>query len=398
MAWVAPLRLVEDPGDDRRDILDYARGESLALGDVDDRPVAARRGLVWRVYFNKTEAVPVTSRSGRRQHLQRRRAEEEWIAIPCSSVVSDEVFAAAQAVSRDNSMWSPRNIKEEAWLLRGLVTCGACHVGTTCHKMRGRNGTFHRYYSCRHHDPLRAGGEAHRCPERNIRADALDSFVFEQVRAVLLSLETLHAGEAAIAASTPVADDELLGRELGRIERKLESNEAERRRFADLYQAGLLELTEVQRRARDIEARHRSLEEQRDRLLAERQQLAKDNRLRQRVGEFAAWAARGIDKLNFEQRQQLLRLFVERVEVQGWKAEIHLRIPLGGGDGETDDGGDCGTRPPRPPRMSGGGGAGCQAKTVCVPFVHIDGESYRMRAHQARSNELRQGAVATSAK
>ena len=29
---------------------------------------------------------------------------------------------------------------------------------------------------------------------------------------------------------------------------------------------------------------------------------------------------------------------------------------------------------------------------------HIDGESYRMRAHQARSNELRQGVVATSAK
>jgi hypothetical protein len=38
--------------------------------------------------------------------------------------------------------------------------------------MRGRNGTFHRYYYCRNHDPLRAGGEHRRCPERNIRAEA----------------------------------------------------------------------------------------------------------------------------------------------------------------------------------------------------------------------------------
>ena len=38
----------------------------------------------------------------------------------------------------------------------------------TCHKMRGRNGSFHYYYYCRNHDPLRAGGEHRRCPERNV--------------------------------------------------------------------------------------------------------------------------------------------------------------------------------------------------------------------------------------
>ena len=51
--------------------------------------------------------------------------------------------------------------------------------------MRGRNGTWHRYYRCRNHDPIRAGGESRRCPERNIRADALDTFVFDHIRAAL---------------------------------------------------------------------------------------------------------------------------------------------------------------------------------------------------------------------
>lgn len=39
------------------------------------------------------------------------------------------------------------------------------------------NSTVHRYYWCRNHDRLRGGGEQHRCPECNIGADALDSFI-----------------------------------------------------------------------------------------------------------------------------------------------------------------------------------------------------------------------------
>ena len=87
--------------------------------------------------------------------------------------------------------WSPRRAEPGQWLLQGLVKCGACGVGTNCHKMRGRNGTWHRYYYCRNHDPLRAGGEDRRCPERNIRADALDEFVFDQIKDVLIHPDSL---------------------------------------------------------------------------------------------------------------------------------------------------------------------------------------------------------------
>ncbi|MGH9082758.1 MAG: recombinase family protein, partial [Acidimicrobiales bacterium] len=317
---------------------------------------------VGRVYFNRTEAVPTTSHSGRRSNLQRPRAREDWIAIACPAIVADTVFDAASRVSRDNSKWSPRNVADEAWLLRGLVVCGACGVGVNCHKMRGRNGTFHRYYWCRNHDPLRAGGEANRCPERNIRADALDTFVFDQVRAALLRPDILLAGEAAVTAAAPVPDDELLGAELARLDRKLEANRAERRRLADLYQAGLLELTEVQRRARDVDARNTALSEQQAALVLQRNQLATDNRLRHHVSDFAQRAAAGIDKLSFEQRQQLLRLVVEHVRVTGWRVEIQLRIPLDG----HPDGGPANDRRspdrPRPPRDPEGQSADLSSK------------------------------------
>ena len=281
---------------------------------------------VGRVYYNRTESVP--DPRPERPNRQVPRAREDWIEIPVPAVISEDVFEAAGRVSRDNSKWSPRNADDDAWLLRGLIRCGACNVGVSCHKMKGRNGTFHRYYYCRNHDPLRAGGEERRCRERNIRADALDTFVFDQVREALLRPEVLLAGESAVTARVPAPDDELLGAQLARLDRRAESAEAERRRLVDLYQAGLIELVELQRRAKELDARSHSIDSQRQALAVEREALAKDHRLRRRIGGFAEKVVTAMDSLNFTQRQKLMRLIVEEVTVIGWDVKILLRIPL----------------------------------------------------------------------
>ena len=289
--------------------------------------VLSNEAYIGRVYFNQTESVPVARSNGRRRPTtQRRRPREERIAIACPPIVDEATFEAAQRVSRDNSRWSPRHLQDEAWLLRGLVRCGVCDTSVECHKM-AKADKVHHYYWCHNHASNGVPGQQ-RCPERNIRADALDDFVFGQVRAALLRPQVLSAGEAALSAAAPTSDDQLLATELARLGRKLDANRAERRRLADLYQAGLLELGEVQRRARDLDARQRSLVGQRDELVSQRQQLAVDNHLQQRVGDFARRAAIGIDRLGFQQRQQLLRLIVDHVRVTGWQVEIHLRIPL----------------------------------------------------------------------
>lgn len=297
------------------------------------------QAYIGHVYYNRTETVPATG-PGRRPTRQRPRTRDEWIPIAVPPIVPDDVFQAAQQVSRDNAQWSPRRAEPGQWLLRGLVTCGTCNVGVNCHKMRGRNGTFHRYYYCRNHDPLRAGGEHRRCPERNIRADALDAFVADQVRQALLRPEVLLAGERAVTARTPAPDDELLAAQLAHLDRKAEATQAERRRLVDCYQAGLLDLVELQRRAKELDARQQQATLQRQALADQRDALAADNRLRQRVGAFAEQVLAALDSLDFEQLQQLLRLVVEDVRVTGWNVDIRLRIPL-------DD-----TPPPKGPSCS----------------------------------------------
>jgi site-specific DNA recombinase len=297
---------------------------------------------IGRVYYNRTELVP-TARPGRRPTRQRPRAREEWVQIAVPQIVPDDVFEAAQHVSRDNTQWSPRRAEPGQWLLRGLLRCGTCGVGVNCHKMRGRNGTWHRYYYCRNHDPLRAGGEHRRCPERNIRSDALDAFVFDQVRQALLRPQVLLAGERAIAVRAPAPDDQLLAAQLSRLDRKAEAATAEHRRLVDCYQAGLIDLVELQRRVKELDTRRHAITEQRHALADQHDALAKNNRLRQRVGAFAERVLAALHGLDFPQRQQLLRLVVEEVRVSGCNVELRLRIPL-----DDHPNGDPPTSPPPP--------------------------------------------------
>ncbi|HET9564742.1 MAG TPA: recombinase family protein [Mycobacterium sp.] len=281
---------------------------------------------IGRVYYNRTESVP--DRRPTRRHRQVPRDRDEWIPIECPRIISDDLFQAAGHVATDNTKWSPRRAEPGQWLLKGLVKCGVCGVGTRCHKMRGRNGTWHRYYHCRNHDPIRAGGESRRCPERNIRADALDAFVFDHIRTAITQPDLLLAGEQAVTLTTPTPDDELLAAELARLDRKLDATNAERRRLIDLYQGGFIELPEMQRRATEIAARRKELQHKRTRLADERATLARDNQLRSRVHDFAARIHAVIDTLDDTQKQQLLRLLIEDVRVTGWHVEIRLRIAL----------------------------------------------------------------------
>ena len=295
------------------------------------------------VYYNRREHYEGNGRRGARNRKtrSRERPREEWIPIPVRAIVDHDTFARVKQVSRDNSKWNPRGAEWGVWLLRGLIECGHCHLGCNCHRMRGRNGTWHRYYYCRGHDPLRTKAGMGRCPERNIRADELDEYVFAQVRQALLDPRQLIAAERAVIAGAPANENELVAAQLKRLDSALQTNERERARLIDAYQAGLLELAELTSRTAAITARRDQLTQEKDILTSRSAELATENRLRRRLAGFAEQIVASLDDLDTEGRRRLLRLVVEKVRVTGWRVEIHLKIPLP--DDPPDD-----DPPPRP--------------------------------------------------
>ena len=301
------------------------------------------------VYYNRREHYEGNGRRGARNRKtrSRERPREEWIPIPVPAIVDRDTFARVKQVSRDNSKWNPRGAEWGVWLLRGLIECGHCHLGCNCHRMRGRNGTWHRYYYCRGHDPLRTRAGMGRCPERNIRADELDEYVFAQVRHALLDPRQLIAAEHAVIAGEPANENELVAAQMKRLDSALQTNERERARLIDAYQAGLLELDELTSRTAAITARRDQLTQDKDVLTSRSAELATENRLRRRLAGFAEQIVASLDDLDTEGRRRLLRLVVEKVRVTGWRVEIHLKIPL------PDDPPDDDPPPPGPEPNNG---------------------------------------------
>ena len=316
ICWQLNQELVPSPG-----------GKAIWAVSVIGR-LLRNEAYIGRLYYNRTMSVLDRHPATRKRQVMRLR--DQWIPIAVPAIIDEELFEAAQCVSYDNSKWSPRRADPNHWLLRGLVKCGHCGVSVSCHKMRGRNGASHYYYYCRNHDPLRAGGEHRRCPERHVRADELDAFVFEQVRATMLRPDVLLAGETAVSTRQEAGDDDLLATQVARLNRKIDSVAAERRRLADLYQANFIEQDELLRRGKELELRRSALEAQRRALIDQREQLARQNTLQARIEGFASTVRTTIGRLDFDQRRKLLRLLVEEVRVSGWQVEIRLRIPLDG--------------------------------------------------------------------
>ena len=282
------------------------------------------------IYYNRRESLEGNGPRGARNYKtrNRERPREEWIPIPVPAIIGRDTFDRVKQIKRDNSKWNPRGAEWGVWLLRGLIECGHCHLGCNCHRMRGRNGTWHRYYYCRGHDVLRAHSPEGRCPERNIRADELDQYVWAQVRQVLLDPRQLIAGERAVIAGTPADENELVTAQLRRLDTALDSNERERTRLLDAYQAGLLELDELTRRTAALTARRGQLVQEKTTLTKRSAELATENRLRRRLAGFAEQVAESLDDLDIDGRRRLLRLVVEKIRVTGWRVEIHLKIPL----------------------------------------------------------------------
>ena len=277
------------------------------------------------VYYNRYERTQGDTRG--RMTRQRERPREEWITIPVPAIIDSDTFEHVNHITHENWRLSPRTTGPDSYLLRGLIKCGHCHVSCDCHTSVGKKGTRTRYYSCKNRDVVRARSENRLCPERSIRADALDEYVFGQVRQALLDPQQLLAGERAVLAGAP-DENELITGQLKRLSAAIDAKHGERARLLDAYQAGLLELDELTRRTSALTARHNHLVQERDTLTARSAELATQNRLRHRLAGFAERIAASLDELDFEGRQRLLRLVVERVHISGWSVEIHLKIPL----------------------------------------------------------------------
>jgi site-specific DNA recombinase len=315
-----------------------ARLAGLGVATPTGKPrwtVASVRGILrnpayaGRALTNRTQPAPASRRRSAllpagRGESHAPRPEQDWIEVPVPQVVSAEIFAQVQAKLDTNQQSAARNTRHE-YLLRALVSCGACRLACTGRQLHAG----YRYYLCRGRtDPLRAA-DGRRCTARYIPAGQLDDLVWADLCALLtdpaqVTRALARAGGGAWLPQELQARQATIRQALGQVDRQ-------QQRLLDAYLAEIITLAELQRKRQDLDRRHATLLTQQRQLDATAGQRLELQAIADGIERFCQTVRAGLTAATFEQRRLLAELLIDRVIVTGDQAEIRYVLPTSPG-------------------------------------------------------------------
>ena len=264
---------------------------------------------------------------GRKQPVEKRtlRPREEWIPISIPPLIDLETFHQAEIRVKDNQRFSPRNLQEDAYLLRRLVRCG--HCGLSC-----RVSTNTVNLNCRHYYVC-PGTKNHfliekRCSQRCIGADALDELVWEEVSTRLQDPDLVLEAYRECRIHRRDGEEADLSDQGQKLATQIKLANTEMARLLDAYQAGAVELPELQKRRRLVDAKLDTLHREKELLgkMAREQKQVGD--VRRDLEEFRALVSNRAQHSSFLDKQKLMRMVLDKVVVRDWRVDVHYNIPL----------------------------------------------------------------------
>ena len=244
--------------------------------------------------------------------------------MPVPAIVEPGVFEHAQRRRAENRRFSGRKTIDPT-LLQGLGVCAECGYTMGRHSGSGGPGGRRHYYRCHGIDGWRRPQGAV-CDNPPVRADALDTAVWNEVLALLEHPELIQSEiDRRLAAANETASHD---RRIETLRAEARGIQAQMRRLLDAYQEGLVGLDELRERNGPLQTRQRTIRSELDAL--QTAQLDRESRLAlattvQRFLERMRDAARS---LSIVERQRIVRLLVREVRIGKHSVTICHSIPL----------------------------------------------------------------------
>ncbi len=288
-----------------------------------------REAYLGTYYYNHSCRVWVPACGGEPARTKTElKPQSEWIPISIPPLIDRETFEHSQARHTANQQFSPRNLKEEHWLLRRLVRCEKCGLKCTCiaDKKHSHTSPAH-YYRCANHERLLGRP---RCRPNHIRSKPLDDLVWQEVRRHLLQPELLLKAQSAFDDSddSNSLDQSVLSIQVKNARKRLAQVQGERRRLIDAFQGGFIEKSEFEERSRNVSRRMSSLQDDTKALEVEKENASGRNQLLARISDFTSAVTRKLDEMTFPEKQTLLRTVLKEVGINGNAVKLYFKIPL----------------------------------------------------------------------
>ena len=327
--------------------------EGLSIGEIARRlnaeSISARksgrweRSVVWGVLrnpayrgfacFGKTRASARTRimRPQRRRGVTtpsttagHERPREEWIEIPVPALVSEESFARAQELLRENKIRSRRRTVAPS-VVQGLVSCAKCGYAFSRTSTQTSVRKLH-YYKCIGSDSWRKLGGPVCDNRRLIRQELLDQIVWAEVIRLLeepvLIEQELDRRLAAARSSDPTRKrEQSLQRELTHVGKGID-------RLLNAYQEGLLSIEQLRERMPLLRQRQQAFQAELQAIADQTGDRAALLRLAETLTAFLARLRSAAETLSVTERQRIVRLLVKDGLVGEDTITIRHSIPI----------------------------------------------------------------------
>ena len=303
--------------------------------------------------FGKTMATSGTPGLNRVARLQGRatpravktvdRPREQWLEIPVPAIVDAVTFARVRQRLEDNKRFAARNTKVPS-LLQGLAACSAC--GYACYRGHTTTSAGNKifYYRCIGSDNYRfEHGKV--CDSKPVRADYLDTVVWDHVTALLTDPALIRAEISKRLEQARTADPAI--RQRNQLELALAKAAAAITAMIEAYSEQLITIDELRTRMPHLRARETTLRGQLGALDAQAADRHAYLKLAGDLEGFLAQLRGNAATATVEDRQKVLRLLVKDILIGPEKITIRHRIPARPGssltrqrDSEPDTEGD----------------------------------------------------------
>ena len=260
---------------------------------------------------------------------------DEWIEIPVPALIDPAMFEAARGQLDENRSRKRDRQPGQRWLLQGLTVCQRCGYAYYG-KKAPRSRTYDpanalRYYRCTGADGYRFNGKAV-CRNGPVRGDQLEQVVWSQVRSLLEQPDRVadeYRRRIGLAHDGAAMPDEIV-----RLNRQITTMRRGVGRLIDSYAEGLIDKTEFEPRIAGLKQRLSQLQE-RHRAALDAIEVERDLSLViSRLEDFSAKVANRLDGLDPGGMQEIIRILVRRIEIDGDAIEVVFRVPPPNGPGE----------------------------------------------------------------
>jgi site-specific DNA recombinase len=275
-------------------------------------------------YWNKTISIvpekPLEEGKYKRVKKSSRKSKPraDWIPIKVPAIIDEELFLRVQDQLKKNFFFSKRHQKYQ-YLLSGILFCGSCgsrYTGAGC--SRG-----YRYY--RDTNRIRCFPEEKTCNQGSVSANRIEALVWDKISELLnnpkLMMEQLNKlqekqkNEFSVTVKKGLEIDTQIG--------KIKFQE---QRLLDAYRQEVITIEQFKEQMGKVNEGKDKLEESKAIILKQPEQEI-ITITPEMIKQYCQLVVKKLPEITFEQKQQLLRLLVDKVILKDKEVTIQGIIP-----------------------------------------------------------------------